>query len=149
MLPTLGADSFIGQLCTLRCPGASYLRAPVPDASEIRRAVQQHCAAEIATDSPTDGNSGSAVGQLRRLELSGCRRLGGGAGRTRTNHQSVMEHGWCPTNSPGRTPIQIPEALLFCVIILAFFAGQSTSVLLAHFSKQDFWRFLFCGKAHQ
>src|SRR5258705_5554575 len=36
-----------------------------------------------------------------------CARLGGGAGRTRTNHQSVMEHGWCPTNSPGRTPIQI------------------------------------------
>src|SRR6267154_4656619 len=34
-------------------------------------------------------------------------RLRGGAGRTRTNHQSVMEHGWCPTNSPGRTPIQI------------------------------------------
>src|SRR5712672_2389531 len=31
----------------------------------------------------------------------------GGAGRTRTNHQSVMEHGWCPTNSPGRTPIRI------------------------------------------
>src|SRR5712675_2589885 len=33
------------------------------------------------------------LGQLRRLELSGCRRLGGGAGRTRTNHQSVMEYG--------------------------------------------------------
>src|SRR6266446_9677608 len=31
----------------------------------------------------------------------------GGAGRTRTNHQSVMEHGSSPTNSPGRTPIQI------------------------------------------
>src|SRR5712671_1472651 len=27
-----------------------------------------------------------------------------------------MEHGWCPTNSPGRTPIQIPGVLLFCVI---------------------------------
>src|SRR4030081_199155 len=65
-------------------------------------------------------------------------RLRGGAGRTRTNHQSVMEHGWCPTNYPGRTPIQIPEALLFCVNTLAFFAGQSTSVLLAHFPKQDF-----------
>src|SRR6266550_2977507 len=36
-----------------------------------------------------------------------CRRLGGGAGRTRTNHQSVMEHGWCPTSSPGRTPKRI------------------------------------------
>src|SRR6266853_3126093 len=34
-------------------------------------------------------------------------RLRGGAGRTRTNHQSVMEHGSSPTNSPGRTPIQI------------------------------------------
>src|SRR4051794_8129653 len=31
----------------------------------------------------------------------------GGAGRTRTNHQSVMEHGWCPTSSPGRTAMQI------------------------------------------
>src|ERR1700710_1504462 len=31
----------------------------------------------------------------------------GGAGRTRTNHQSVMEHGWWPTNYPGRTPIRI------------------------------------------
>src|SRR6266576_833100 len=34
-------------------------------------------------------------------------RLRGGAGRTRTNHQSVMEDGSSPTNSPGRTPIQI------------------------------------------
>src|SRR5712671_4933277 len=33
-------------------------------------------------------------------------RLRGGAGRTRTNHQSVMEHGSSPTNSPGRTPIR-------------------------------------------
>src|SRR5882757_3336732 len=31
----------------------------------------------------------------------------GGVGRTRTNHQSVMEHRSCPTNYPGRTPIQI------------------------------------------
>src|SRR3979490_3560529 len=31
----------------------------------------------------------------------------GGAGRTRTNHQSVMEHGSCPTNYPGRTPFRI------------------------------------------
>src|ERR1700709_2865068 len=23
------------------------------------------------------------------------------------NHQSVMEHGWCPTNYPGRTPFRI------------------------------------------
>src|SRR4030088_2637520 len=44
---------------------------------------------------------------LTSPDCSGCRRLRGGAGRTRTNHQSVMEHGWCPTNSPGRTPIQI------------------------------------------
>jgi len=43
----------------------------------------------------------------RRQEFSGCRQLRGGAGRTRTNNQSVMEHGSCPTNSPGRTPIQI------------------------------------------
>src|ERR1700716_3098072 len=39
--------------------------------------------------------------------FSGSRRLRGGAGRTRTNHQSVMEHGWCPTNYPGRTPMRI------------------------------------------
>src|SRR3979490_622240 len=39
--------------------------------------------------------------------FSGCRRLRGGAGRTRTNHQSVMEHGWCPTNYPGWTPFRI------------------------------------------
>src|SRR6266550_421212 len=39
--------------------------------------------------------------------ISSFSRLRGGAGRTRTNHQSVMEHGWCPTNPPGRTPIQI------------------------------------------
>src|SRR6266481_6992177 len=42
-----------------------------------------------------------------KQDLTSCRRLRGGAGRTRTNHQSVMEHGWCPTNSPGRTPIHI------------------------------------------
>src|SRR5882757_5109206 len=34
-----------------------------------------------------------------------------------------MEHGWCPTNYPGRTPIQIVGHLLFSVIILA--AGQT------------------------
>src|SRR5712671_4936525 len=42
-----------------------------------------------------------------RKPVSGSRRLRGGAGRTRTNHQSVMEHGWCPTNYPGRTPFRI------------------------------------------
>jgi len=31
----------------------------------------------------------------------------GGAGRTRTNNQSVMESGSSPTNSPGRMPVQI------------------------------------------
>src|SRR5712671_6827496 len=39
-------------------------------------------------------------------DFSSCARLHGGASRTRTNNQSVMEHGWCPTNSPCRTPIQ-------------------------------------------
>src|ERR1700704_3497820 len=34
-------------------------------------------------------------------------RLRGGAGRTRTNHQSVMEHGSSPTNSPGRTLLPV------------------------------------------
>src|SRR5712675_2380702 len=34
-----------------------------------------------------------------------------------------MEHGWCPTNYPGRTPIEIVGHLLFSVIILA--AGQT------------------------
>jgi len=34
-----------------------------------------------------------AAGQLRRLELSGCRRLGGGAGRTRTNRQMLWNVG--------------------------------------------------------
>ena len=34
-----------------------------------------------------------------------------------------MVHGWCPTNYPGRTPIQIVGHLLFSVIILA--AGQT------------------------
>ena len=34
-----------------------------------------------------------------------------------------MEHGWCPTNYPGRTPIRIVGHLLFSVIILA--AGQT------------------------
>jgi len=48
----------------------------------------------------------TAVGIPDRNNLQNAR-LRGGAGRTRTNHQSVMEHGWCPTNSPGRTPIQI------------------------------------------
>src|SRR3954447_23533174 len=62
--------------------------------------------------------------RLRKLKRHECPckqartvRLGGGGGRTRTNHQSVMEHGWCPTNSLGRAPIHIPEALLFCVIM--------------------------------
>ncbi len=51
------------------------------------------------------------INALKVVELdndfSSCARLGGGAGRTRTNHQSVMEHGWCPTNYPGRTPFRI------------------------------------------
>src|SRR5712671_7311433 len=42
-----------------------------------------------------------------KQEFSSWRRLRDGAGRTRTNHQSVMEHGWCPTNYPGRTPFRI------------------------------------------
>src|SRR5712672_326516 len=58
----------------------------------------------------------TAVGIPDRNNLQNAR-LRGGAGRTRTNRQRVIEHGWCPTNSPGRTPIQIPEALLFCVIM--------------------------------
>ena len=49
----------------------------------------------------------SEWGVLNKPVFSGWRRLRGGAGRTRTNHQSVMEHGWCPTNYPGRTPIRI------------------------------------------
>src|SRR5712672_3517350 len=48
-----------------------------------------------------------ALPELNKSGFSGWRRLRGGAGRTRTNHQSVMEHGWCPTNYPGRTPIRI------------------------------------------
>src|SRR6195256_2729939 len=42
-------------------------------------------------------------------------RLRGGAGRTRTNHQSVMEHGSSPTNSPGRTLTQF--ARRFAVLL--------------------------------
>src|SRR5882757_9941190 len=48
----------------------------------------------------------TAVGIPDRNNLQNAR-LRGGAGRTRTNHQSVMEHGSSPTNYPGRTPIQI------------------------------------------
>src|SRR5882757_3025276 len=48
-----------------------------------------------------------AVARCSKQDFSGCGRLRGGAGRTRTNHHSVMEHGWCPTTSLGRTPIQI------------------------------------------
>ena len=59
------------------------------------------------------GNPANGAHFRTRREFSAIARLRGGAGRTRTNNQSVMEHGWCPTNSPGRTPIQIPEALLF------------------------------------
>src|ERR1700704_1497281 len=47
------------------------------------------------------------LARFSKQDFSGCGRLRGGAGRTRTNHQNVMEHGWRPTNSPGRTPIQI------------------------------------------
>src|SRR5712672_1841663 len=50
------------------------------------------------------------MGLLNKPGFSGCRRLSGGASRTRTNHQSVMEHGWCPTNYPGRTPFRIARA---------------------------------------
>src|SRR5882757_8887350 len=62
---------------------------------------------------PDPEKSPTPPGQLRFSWLSD----------TRTNHQSVMEHGWCPTNYPGRTPIQIVGHLLFSVIILA--AGQT------------------------
>src|SRR4030088_1740133 len=47
------------------------------------------------------------LARFSKQDFSGCGRLRGGAGRTRTNHQSVMEHGWCPTNYPGRTPFRI------------------------------------------
>ena len=44
-------------------------------------------------------------GPGRQRDFSGFARLRGGAGRTRTNHQSVMEHGGCPTSPPRRTPV--------------------------------------------
>src|SRR5258705_14013583 len=49
----------------------------------------------------------SAFWAFPQKGISSCVRMRGGAGRTRTNHQSVMEHGWCPTNYPGRTPFRI------------------------------------------
>src|SRR5882724_7938937 len=37
---------------------------------------------------------GAAIdGHFHKRGISSCARLGGGAGRTRTNHQSVMEYG--------------------------------------------------------
>src|SRR6267154_1063565 len=57
------------------------------------------------------------MGLLNKPGFSGCRRLSGGAGRTRTNHQSVMEHGLSPTNSPGRTPLQIIGVVVFPFIL--------------------------------
>jgi hypothetical protein len=65
-----------------------------------------------------------------RQEFSGCRRLRGGAGRTRTNHQSVMEHGWCPTNSPGRTPIQIAGRFAVLLDFPGFLILEPTTKVL-------------------
>src|SRR6266850_2260553 len=62
--------------------------------------------------------------------FSGCRRLRGGAGRTRTNHQSVMEHGWCPTNSPGRTPIQIAGRFAVLLDFPGFLILEPTTKVL-------------------
>ena len=62
-------------------------------------AFPSHSSAAIA------GRFGASVGRGKSVkaaifamvelddDFSGCRRLRGGAGRTRTNHQSVMEHG--------------------------------------------------------
>src|SRR5712672_4549102 len=57
-------------------------------------------------------------------------RLGGGTGRTRTNHQSVMEHGSCPTNSPGRTPIQIAGRFAVLLDFPRFLILESTTRVL-------------------
>src|SRR5258705_9657505 len=57
-------------------------------------------------------------------------RLRGGAGRTRTNHQSVMEHGLSPTNSPGRTPMQIAGRFAVLLDFPGFLILESTTRVL-------------------
>src|SRR6266446_8982794 len=71
---------------------------------------------------------GAAIFAMVELDddFSGCTRLRGGAGRTRTNHQSVMEHGWCPTNSPGRTPLQIAGRFAVLLDFPGFLILEST-----------------------
>src|SRR5712671_4410661 len=54
------------------------------------------------TNVPARRHAGFIEAQLSITENG---RLRGGAGRTRTNHQSVMEHGGCPTSPPRRTPV--------------------------------------------
>src|SRR6266446_8753748 len=54
----------------------------------------------------------------------------GGAGRTRTSHQSVMEHGSSPTNSPGRTPIQIAGRFAVLLDFPGFLILESTTRVL-------------------
>src|SRR6266446_10932597 len=75
---------------------------------------------------------GAAIFAMVELDddFSGCRRLRGGAGRTRTNHQSVMEHGWCPTNSPGRTPLQIAGRFAVLLDFPGFLILESTTRVL-------------------
>src|SRR4051794_11092567 len=40
--------------------------------------------------------------------------------RLRTNHQSVMEHGWCPTSPARRTPVQIAGRFAVLLDFLGF-----------------------------
>src|SRR5258708_4963735 len=64
------------------------------------------------------------------LYRDGSVRLRGGAGRTRTNHQSVMEHGSSPTNSPGRTPMQIAGRFAVLLDFPGFLILESTTRVL-------------------
>src|SRR5260370_38194602 len=72
------------------------------------------------------------ISRFSKQDFSGCGRLRGGAGRTRTNHQSVMEHGWCPTKSPRRTPIQIAGRFAVLLDFPAFLILEPTTKVLSN-----------------
>src|SRR3954454_4534899 len=64
-------------------------------------------------------------------DLKLCR-LRGGAGRTRTNHQSVMEHGWCPTSPARRTPVQIAGWFAVLLDFLGFLILVNHQSVMEH-----------------
>src|SRR5882757_5932418 len=78
----------------------------------------------------------TAVGIPDRNNLQNAR-LRGGAGRTRTNHQSVMEHGSSPTNSPGRTPMQIAGRFAVLLDFPGFLILESTARVLWNIFESD------------